>query len=241
MRSMHATSAQKPAPAQESVPALELRRVEKSFHDGESELRVLRGVDLALGVADSLALLGASGNGKSTLLQIAAGLEAPDAGSVRVMGRDLSGMAENDLALMRRRELGFVFQQFNLLPGLGVGDNLLFQRRLNGLPDRDEWVDELVSVLGLGPLLERPVEVLSGGQQQRVAIARALAHRPRLVFADEPTGNLHDSLSRQIMELLARAVEESGCSLLLVTHNREMAGFAKRRLLLEEGQLHPQP
>jgi putative ABC transport system ATP-binding protein len=238
---MHGTSSRILDPPQEAGPALELRRVEKSFHDGESELRVLRGVDLSLGAADSLALLGASGNGKSTLLQIAAGLEAPDAGSVRVMGRELSSMQENDLAMMRRRNLGFVFQQFNLLPGLDVGENLLFQRRLNGLPDRDDWVDELVSVLELGPLLERPVEVLSGGQQQRVAIARALAHRPRLVFADEPTGNLHDSLSRQIMELMARAVEESGCSLLLVTHNREMAGFAKRRLLLEEGQLHALP
>jgi len=238
---MHGTSSRILDPPQEAAPALELRRVEKSFHDGESELRVLRGVDLSLGAADSLALLGASGNGKSTLLQIAAGLEAPDAGSVRVMGRELSSMQENDLAMLRRRNLGFVFQQFNLLPGLDVADNLLFQRRLNGLPDGDEWVDELVSVLELGPLLERPVEVLSGGQQQRVAIARALAHRPRLVFADEPTGNLHDSLSRQIMELMARAVEESGCSLLLVTHNREMAGFAKRRLLLEEGQLHALP
>ena len=227
--------------AGETGPALELRRVEKSFHDGESELQVLRGVDLALGVSDSLALLGASGNGKSTLLQIAAGLEAPDAGEVRVMGQDLSVLKESELALMRRRNLGFVFQQFNLLPGLDVGDNLLFQRRLNGLPDRDEWLDELVSVLGLAPLLERPVEVLSGGQQQRVAIARALAHRPQLVFADDPTGNLHDSLSRQVMELMARAVEESGCSLLLVTHTREMAGFAKRRLLLEDGQLHPLP
>jgi putative ABC transport system ATP-binding protein len=226
---------------QAPAPALELRGVCKSFHDGETELRVLRGVDLSLGAADSLALLGASGNGKSTLLQIAAGLEAPDAGSVRVMGRELSGMKENERALMRRRNLGFVFQQFNLLPGLDVGDNLLFQRRLNGLPDRDDWVDELVFVLGLEPLLGRPVEVLSGGQQQRVAIARALAHRPQLVFADEPTGNLHDSLSRQVMELMARAVEESGCSLLLVTHNREMAGFTRRRLLLEEGQLHPQP
>ena len=224
-----------------AATALELRRVEKSFHDGESELQVLRGVDLALGASDSLALLGASGNGKSTLLQIAAGLEAPDAGEVRLLGRELSGLKENELALMRRRNLGFVFQQFNLLPGLNVGDNLLFQRRLNGLPDQDEWMDELVSVLGLESLLERPVEVLSGGQQQRVAIARALAHRPRLVFADEPTGNLHDSLSRQIMELMARAVEESGCSLLLVTHNHEMADFAKRRFLLEEGQLHPLP
>ena len=184
---------------------------------------------------------GPPGSGKTTLLQIAAGLETPDAGAVRVMGRDLTELAENELALLRRRHLGFVFQQFNLLPGLNVRDNLLFQRRLNGLPDRDDWLAEVIAVLDLEPLLTRPVEVLSGGQQQRVAIARALAHRPQLVFADEPTGNLHDSLSRQVMALLTRIVEESGSSLLLVTHNREMAAFANRRLLLEEGHLHALP
>ena len=236
-----------PGPAtvpQAEIPAgpfLELSRVVKSFHDGESELEVLRGVDLALQPGDSLALLGASGNGKSTLLQIAAGLETPDAGEVRVLGRALASLPERELALLRRRHLGFVFQQFNLLPGLDVRDNLLFQRRLNGLADEDAWITELIDVLGLGPLLQRPVEVLSSGQQQRVAIARALAHRPQLLFADEPTGNLHDTLSRQVMGLLARLVEESGCSLLLVTHNHEMAAFAQRRLLLEEGHLHPAP
>jgi len=236
-----------PSPATDSQaatpagPCLELSRIAKSFHDGESELQVLRGVDLALEPGDSLALLGASGNGKSTLLQIAAGLETPDAGEVRVLGRALTSMPERELALLRRRHLGFVFQQFNLLPGLDVRDNLLFQRRLNGLADEDSWMTELIDVLGLDPLLLRPVEVLSSGQQQRVAIARALAHRPQLLFADEPTGNLHDTLSRQVMGLLARLVEESGCSLLLVTHNHEMAGFAQRRLLLEEGHLHPVP
>lgn len=217
---------------------LKLKSIFKSFHDGESELQVLRGVDLELNSGDSVALLGASGNGKSTLLQIAAGLENPDSGEVHLFGRALSTMNERDLALLRRRHLGFVFQQFNLLPGLNVRDNLLFQRRLNRLGDRDDWIDELTDVLGLGPLLKRPVEVLSSGQQQRVAMARALAHKPRLVFADEPTGNLHDTLSRQVMELLVRLVEESGCGLLLVTHNREMAGFASRRLMLEEGHLH---
>jgi len=220
---------------------LNLRSVSKSFHDGETDLRVLRRVDLDLPASDSVALLGASGCGKSTLLQIAAGLETPDEGEVRVLDRLLGGLGERELSLLRRRHLGFVFQQFNLLPGLDVRDNVLFQRRLNRLPDDDEWTAELYRVLGLEPLLQRPVEVLSGGQQQRVAIARALAHAPRLLFADEPTGNLHDTLSRQVMGLLARLVEESGCSLLLVTHNREMAAFARRRYLLEEGQLHPQP
>ena len=216
---------------------LKLKSVSKSYHDGESDLHVLRGIDLSLGPGESLALLGASGNGKSTLLQIAAGLENPDAGEVHILGRSLARQSERELALLRRRYLGFVFQQFNLLPGLNVMDNLLFQRRLNRQNDRDPWTDEIIEVLGLGPLLKRPVEVLSSGQQQRVAIARALAHKPQLLFADEPTGNLHDSLSRQVMALMVKLVAESACSLLLVTHNREMASFTDRRQLLEAGHL----
>ena len=218
---------------------LELRGVSKRYHDGESELRVLEAVDLELAAGESLALLGASGCGKSTLLQIAAGLEAPDAGSVRLLDLELVGAKEPELAALRRTRLGFVFQAFNLLPGLDVRANVLFQRRLNALPDSDPWVSELVDGLELGSLLERPVEVLSGGQQQRVAIARALAHRPRVVFADEPTGNLNDSLSHRVMALLARLVEEAGSALLLVTHSREMAGYAQRALRLEDGHLAP--
>lgn len=217
---------------------LNLESITKSFHDGESELHVLRGIDLDLAPGESLALLGASGNGKSTLLQIAAGLERPDTGEVYILGKPVSGMSERELAMLRRRHLGFVFQQFNLLPGLSVGDNLLFQRRLNRLPEDDAWIGEISRVLGLGPLLQRRVEVLSSGQQQRVAIARALAHRPRLLFADEPTGNLHDTLSRQVMNLMVKLVAESNCGLLLVTHNREMASFTDRQLLLEGGHLH---
>jgi putative ABC transport system ATP-binding protein len=216
---------------------LKLNSVSKSYHDGESELHVLKRIDLRLGPGESLALLGASGSGKSTLLQIAAGLESPDSGEVLILDRSLSGQSERDLAMLRRRHLGFVFQQFNLLPGLNVGDNVLFQRRLNQQTERDDWTDEITSVLGLQPLLGRPVEVLSSGQQQRVAIARALAHKPQLLFADEPTGNLHDSLSRQVMALMMKLVKESSCGLFLVTHNQEMASFTDRRLLLEEGQL----
>jgi putative ABC transport system ATP-binding protein len=216
---------------------LELRSIFKSFHDGESDLQVLRGIDLSVAAGESVALLGASGNGKSTLLQIAAGLEQADSGEVRVLGRSLAAMDERQLAMLRRRRLGFVFQQFNLLPGLNVMDNMLFQRRLNRMAEQDEWIDELIQVLELGSMLKRPVEVLSGGQAQRVAIARALAHKPQLLFADEPTGNLHDTLSRQIMALMMKLVTGSGCSLLLVTHNREMAAFTARRMLLEAGHL----
>jgi putative ABC transport system ATP-binding protein len=214
---------------------LKLNSVSKSFHDGESELHVLNKIDLELGPGESIALLGASGSGKSTLLHIAAGLESPDSGEVLILNRTLSGQSERALAMLRRRHLGFVFQQFNLLPGLNVGDNLLFQRRLNQQTDRDDWTDEITSVLGLEPLLQRPVEVLSSGQQQRVAIARALAHKPQLLFADEPTGNLHDSLSRQVMALMMKLVKESSCGLFLVTHNQQMASFTDRRLLLKEG------
>ncbi len=217
---------------------LELKNVSKSFHDGEAELQVLRGIDLELQAGHSLALLGASGSGKSTLLQVAAGLDEPDEGEVRMLGQRLQSMPERQLSMFRRQHLGFVFQQFNLLPGLDVRDNLLFQRRLNRMPDRAPWVDDLVAGLELDDILQRRVEVLSGGQQQRVAIARALAHAPDLVFADEPTGNLHDTLSRQVMRMFARLVEESGSALLMVTHNREMASFTQRQLMLREGHLH---
>jgi len=220
------------------MAVLELEKVRKSYHDGDSTLLVLHGVDLVLEAGESLALMGASGSGKSTLLQIAAGLERADSGEVRILGRSLAKLSAREASLLRRRDLGFVFQQFNLLPGLDVRDNLLFQRRLNGLPDRDPWLDEVVAVLGLGEVMHRAVERLSGGQQQRVAIARALAHRPPLIFADEPTGNLNDELSHRVMETFRTLVAEAGTSLLLVTHSREMAGYAARRVVLEEGRLH---
>jgi putative ABC transport system ATP-binding protein len=218
-----------------------MHSIRKSYHDGESELQVLRGADLSLGAGESVALLGDSGSGKSTLLQIAAGLERPDAGTAHLLGHDLLRISEREMAALRRKRLGFVFQQFNLIPGLDVADNLLFQRRLNGLVEKNDWVDEVVDVLQLGNLLNRPVEVLSGGQQQRVAIGRALAHQPDLVFADEPTGNLHDTLSRRVMTLFSRLVREAGSSLLMVTHNREMASFADRRLGLHLGIVQDEP
>jgi len=218
--------------------ALELCSISKSFHDGENELQVLRDIKLELGQGESVALLGASGSGKSTLLQIAAGLDEPDGGEVRLLGKTLSALPERERLMLRRRHLGFVFQQFNLIPGLNARDNLLFQRRLNRMPDRANWIDELIEELELGTLLGRQVDVLSSGQQQRVAIARALAHKPELVFADEPTGNLHDTLSRQVMRLFMRLVEESESSLLLVTHNDQMAAFTRRRHLLRQGNLH---
>lgn len=216
---------------------LSLQSVRKTYNDGDDELVVIADVDMELRAGETVALLGDSGSGKSTFLQIAAGLEEPDSGRVLIDGRNLGQLGEPELASLRRRDLGFVFQQFNLIPGLDVRSNLLFQRRLNRLPDRDPWLDELTAGLELEPLLGRAVEKLSGGQQQRVAIARALAHRPRLLFADEPTGNLHDALSRQVVQLLCRFARESGAALLLVTHNHELAAVTQRQLLLSNGHL----
>ena len=225
-------------PPTDAVAMLELQSIHKSFHDGETELSVLRGVDLVLGPGSSVALMGASGSGKSTFLQIAAGLDAPDAGEVRLMGKSLTTLREPDLARLRRRYLGFVFQQFNLLPGLTVRDNVLFQRRLNGLGDKDTWVEHLVDDLELSALMDRSVERLSVGEQQRVAIGRALAHRPRLIFADEPTGNLNEALSEQIMRMFRDLVARASCGLVMVTHNRRMAAFTEKQWILEGGRLH---
>lgn len=215
---------------------LRLKSIEKSYHDGESELRVLCGVNLRLGAGESLALLGASGNGKSTLLQIAAGLEMPDKGEVRLKGERLSELDDRALTLLRRRHLGFVFQQFNLLPGLSVADNILFQRRLNGMDDHDSWPSEVIAVLDLKPLLHRPVEVLSGGQQQRVAIARALVTDPELILADEPTGNLDAEATEEIMQLLDE-LHRSGRTIVLITHDPELAGRCTSVMSIDGGRL----
>lgn len=216
---------------------LELIDISKTFDDGDEKLRIINNANLHIRAGETLALLGDSGSGKSTFLQIAAGLEHPDSGRVLIDGHDLHRLSERDLAKLRRRDIGFVFQQFNLIPGLDVRGNLLFQRRLNKLPDADDWVEELIEGLQLAPILDRAVEVLSGGQQQRVAIARALAHRPRLLFADEPTGNLHDTLSRQVIALLCRFALESGAALLLVTHNEDLAGVTQKQFRLSDGAL----
>jgi len=217
---------------------LELQGIRKSFRDGDRDLRLLRGIDLALDASDSIALTGASGCGKSTLLQIAAGLEQPDTGSVRLLGERLDSIPEHRLAAMRRKQIGFVFQQFNLLPGMSALENILFQRRLNRMSERGSWPDMVIDSLELSDFLQRPVELLSGGEQQRVAIARAMAHKPAIVFADEPTGNLHDSLSNSVMKMFRQLIDESNSCLLLVTHSQLMAAHTNRQLELREGLLH---
>ena len=222
---------------------LRMNDISKIYRTELVETHALRSLDLHVEEGEFIAVTGPSGSGKTTFLNIAGLLESPTSGSYLLDGEDVGTLNDARRSRIRNQKVGFIFQSFNLIPDLNLADNVDVPLRYRGWSgaERRRAVGDMLDRVGLGSRSNYLPSQLSGGQQQRVAIARALAHRPRLVFADEPTGNLHDSLSRQIMELMARAVEESGCSLLLVTHNREMAGFAKRRLLLEEGQLHALP
>jgi putative ABC transport system ATP-binding protein len=215
---------------------LALEQVSKSYPTGEGPLAVLRGVSMSLDAGESLALTGESGSGKSTLLHLAGGLDRPDGGAVLFDGRDIAGLGEAGLAAFRRESVGLVFQQFNLIPSLDAGANLAFQARLAGRHDA-EWCARLAERLGLSGLLGRYPEQLSGGQQQRVAIGRALAGRPRLILADEPTGNLDEATGDAVLDLMLALTAETGAGLLMVTHSARLAARLGRRLNLAGGVL----
>ncbi|WIT11085.1 ABC transporter ATP-binding protein [Paucibacter sediminis] len=206
---------------------LEAEGLAKSY----GETRVFADISLTLQAGELVALLGESGSGKSTLLNCLAGLDKPDAGRVLLQGQDLTLMGEAELALLRRERLGFVFQAFHVLPHLSVADNvglpLLLQRR----PDAAR-VQQMLDAVGLGDLGARMPRQLSGGQLQRVAIARALVHRPALVLADEPTGNLDPRHAEQVLQLLLAQVREQGSACLLVTHSERAAAHADRCIQL---------
>ncbi|MFQ6755940.1 ABC transporter ATP-binding protein [Cereibacter sphaeroides] len=215
---------------------LSLEGVTKSYATGEGPVQVLAGVDLTLAAGESLALTGESGSGKSTLLHLAAGLDAADAGRIVVAGHDISQAGDVERARLRRGTVGLVFQQFNLIPSLDVAANLAFQARLAGRHD-PQWQAELAETLGLAACLHRYPEQLSGGQQQRVAIGRTLAARPRLVLADEPTGNLDEATGDAVMALFLRLVSQTGAGLLMVTHSARLAARLQGRVQLSGGRL----
>ncbi len=218
---------------------LQVQNVFKSYATAQGPLAVLRGVDLHLSQGESLALMGESGSGKSTLLHLIAGLDQVDGGSIEVSGQRLDRMNERQLADWRRTEIGLVFQQFNLIGSLKVADNLAFQARLAGRFD-PVWQARLTERLGLTQLLDRYPEQLSGGQQQRVAIGRALASRPGLLLADEPTGNLDETTSDEVLQLLLDLLDDSPTSLLMVTHSARVAERLSRKVVLHFGRLASQ-
>jgi putative ABC transport system ATP-binding protein len=216
------------------VSTAELRRV---YGEGETAVHALAGVTVAFPAGQYAAIMGPSGSGKSTLMHLLAGLDRPTAGSVVVDGKELANLDDKELTRLRRDRLGFVFQAFNLVPVLTAEENIMLPLTLAGRkPDR-EWVDQLIATVGLGDrLTHRPAE-LSGGQQQRVAVARALIHRPAVVFADEPTGNLDSHASDEVLGLLRRAVDDFGQTVVMVTHDPHSASVADRLVVLNDGKI----
>jgi putative ABC transport system ATP-binding protein len=215
---------------------LSIRNLNKSYPQDEGSLHVLDQLNFDMGAGVSVALLGESGSGKSTLLHLIAGLDKPDSGDIEIAGRKLAGMSDSELAEMRRQRVSLVFQQFHLIPTLNIADNIQFQAALCGRLDAD-FESRLVERLGLQSQMKKYPQQLSRGQQQRVAIARSLLHKPPLVLADEPTGNLDEISSLEVMSLFSELVKNAGSSLLMVTHSREMAAFMDRSVLLHNGRL----
>jgi putative ABC transport system ATP-binding protein len=216
------------------VSAVHLSR---TFGAGDTEVRALIDVSVDFPKGGFTAIMGPSGSGKSTLMHLLAGLDRPTSGSVAVDGIELAGLDDGDLTHLRRDKFGFVFQGFNLVPVLNAAENILLPLTLAGRePDR-EWYEQLVTTVGLSDRLTHRPSELSGGQQQRVAVARALVHRPAVVFADEPTGNLDSTASAEVLTLLRRAADEFGQTIVMVTHDATAASYADRLLLLADGRI----
>ena len=216
------------------VSTAELRKV---YGEGETAVQALRGVTVTFTTGQFAAIMGPSGSGKSTLMQLLAGLDRPTAGSVVVEGAELANLDERELTRLRRDRLGFVFQAFNLVPVLSAEENIMLPLALAGRkPDR-EWLSKLIDAVGLGDRLTHRPSELSGGQQQRVAVARALIHRPAVVFADEPTGNLDSRSSDEVLALLRRAADELDQTVVMVTHDAHAASVADQIVVLSDGRV----
>lgn len=222
---------------------VELHRLSKRYPEGERERTVLHGLDASFRRGERALLLGRSGSGKSTLLNLIAGIDAPTAGEVFVDGVALTRLSEGERTRFRCKHIGFVFQFFHLIPTLTVEENLHLPLALNHALDEPgrAFARSLLEQVGLAERAASFPDRLSGGEQQRVAIARALVHRPRLLLADEPTGNLDDETGRQILELLSAMAKVSGATLVMASHSAEALRFAERAFRLEEGALVPLP
>ena len=217
-----------------------IRQLCRSFREGTRVHRVLDHVDARIGRGETVAIVGRSGSGKSTLLNLISGIDRPDAGSIEIGGREITALHEPERTVFRRRHIGFVYQFFNLVPTLNVEENVRLALELNGIRGAQarRRCATVLEEVGLGDRAGSAVDVLSGGEQQRVAIARALVHEPELLLADEPTGNLDEETSRQVMSLLLSLVRHRGATLLIVTHDRSLAESADRVLELHEGRLY---
>ena len=216
---------------------LETRELRKIYGSGNTEVRALDGVNLSVEKGEFVAVVGTSGSGKSTLLHMLGGLDRPTSGTVTVDGRELSALKDEALTIFRRRKIGFVFQNYNLVPVLNVRENIILPIQLDGNQPDKAYVAQIIETLGLESKLQNLPGNLSGGQQQRVAIARALAAKPAIILADEPTGNLDSATSQDVMGLLKVTSEKFGQTVVMITHNEEIAQMADRIIRIEDGRI----
>lgn len=216
---------------------VQTKNLTKTYAMGEMQVQALDGVDFSVSAGEFVAIIGKSGSGKSTLLHMLGGLDVPTSGSVIVDGNDLTMLDRTQLALFRRRRVGFIFQQYNLIPDLNVRDNIIFPLALDGVAIDTEFIDELLAALHIADKRDRMPSQLSGGEQQRVAIARALAMRPALILADEPTGNLDTTTSHEVMGLIRTLAAKLGQTLIVVTHDIDIAQLADRIVEMRDGRI----
>ena len=216
---------------------LETKDLRKVYGSGDTEVRALDGVDLTVEKGEFVAVVGPSGPGKSTLLHMLGGLDRPTGGTVTVDGKELSAMRDEELTIFRRRKIGFVFQNYNLVPVLNVYENIVLPIQLDGNAPDKAYVERIIETLGLEAKLQNLPNNLSGGQQQRVAIARALAAKPAIILADEPTGNLDSATSLDVMGLLKVTAQKFSQTIVMITHNEELAQMADRIIRIEDGRI----
>ena len=216
---------------------LETKDLRKVYGSGDTEVRALDGVDLTVEKGEFVAVVGTSGSGKSTLLHMLGGLDRPTGGTVTVDGKELSAMRDEELTIFRRRKIGFVFQNYNLVPVLNVYENIVLPIQLDGKEPDQGYLDQIIATLGLEKKLQSLPNNLSGGQQQRVAIARALAAKPAILLADEPTGNLDSKTSQDVMGLLKVTSQRFAQTIVMITHNEEIAQMADRIVRIEDGRI----
>ena len=216
---------------------LETKDLRKIYGSGDTEVKALDGVNLSVEKGEFVAIVGTSGSGKSTLLHMLGGLDRPTGGSVTVDGKEIFGLKDEALTIFRRRKIGFVFQSYNLVPMLNVYENIVLPIQLDGRQVDEGFVSEIVETLGLDGRLDALPNQLSGGQQQRVAIARALAAAPAIVLADEPTGNLDSRTSQDVLGLLKVTSQKFSQTIVMITHNEEIAQMADRIIRIEDGRI----
>lgn len=209
--------------------------LQKIYGQGETEVRALDGVNLEVEKGEFVAIVGTSGSGKSTMLHIIGGLDNPTSGQVIVDGQDLSHMTDEELTIFRRRNIGFVFQQYNLVPMLNVWENIILPVKLDGKKIEKKYVDEIIDTLGIRTKLENLPSALSGGQQQRVAIARALAAKPAILLADEPTGALDSHSAKKLLEKINGVCKDFKTTVMMVTHDANAASYCSRILFIQDG------